>query len=78
MSQLRSDLRVGRRPGGMTSREIAKLLGISHGTVQNIERRALAKMRAAAEKSGVGPEDLRDLLAAGGQVLPLDTIIRGE
>ena len=65
---LHSDLRVGRRPGGMTSREIAKILGISHGTVQNIERRALAKMRVAAEKSGVGPEDLRDFLANGGQL----------
>ena len=29
----------------LTHREIAKILNISHGTVQNIERRALAKLR---------------------------------
>jgi len=62
---LRSDLRAG-HPGGMSSREIAKILGVSHATVQNIERRALAKMRAGAEKSGVSVDDLRDFLAAGG------------
>lgn len=34
----------------LTYREIAELLGVSHGTVQNIERRALAKLRKYARK----------------------------
>jgi len=38
------------RPVVRTHREIAAVLGISHGTVQNIERRALAKLRKYAER----------------------------
>jgi DNA-directed RNA polymerase sigma subunit (sigma70/sigma32) len=30
----------------MTLREVAELLGVSHGTVKNIEREALRKLRA--------------------------------
>jgi DNA-directed RNA polymerase specialized sigma24 family protein len=33
--------------GVLTTRQIAEILGISHGTVQNIERRALEKLRKA-------------------------------
>ncbi len=50
------------RTGGLDHRTIARLLGISHGTVQNIARRALAKMRRAAEREGVEVEDLWELL----------------
>lgn len=49
----------GRRMlGGLTHREIARLLGTSHGNVVNIERRALEKMRAAAEREGIEAADL--------------------
>ncbi len=47
--------------GGLDHRTIAKLLGISHGTVQNIERRALEKMRRVAVRDGL---DLADWLEA--------------
>lgn len=40
----------------LTYREIGKLLGISHGTVQNIERRALAKLRAAMQGEHPPPD----------------------
>lgn len=39
-----------RRQPALTYREIAAALGISHGTVQNIERRALDKLRRRASK----------------------------
>ncbi len=45
------------RTGGLDHRTIAKLLGMSHGTVQNIERRALEKMRRAAEANGLNLAD---------------------
>lgn len=34
----------------LSYREIAEILGISHASVQNIERRALEKMRKEAER----------------------------
>lgn len=40
------------RSGVISHRRIAKLLGVSHATVINIEKRALAKMRAASEACG--------------------------
>ncbi len=36
----------------LSHREIAKLIGVSHGTVHNIERRALRKLRVLLEKEG--------------------------
>lgn len=48
-------------PRGLTTRDIGKLLGLPHSTVQNIERRALEKMRKAMD---VGREDVLDALAA--------------
>jgi len=36
----------------LTHREIAKLLGLSHGTVCNIETRALRKMRIRLGEDG--------------------------
>ncbi len=48
--------------GGLDHRTIAKLLGVSHGTVQNIERRALAKLRRAADADGLTELDLGDWL----------------
>lgn len=34
----------------LSHREIAQLIGVSHGTVQNIERRALSKLRRMLER----------------------------
>jgi DNA-directed RNA polymerase sigma subunit (sigma70/sigma32) len=44
--------------GGLTYREIADRLGLSHARIQQIEARALAKMRKAAEKRGLRLEDV--------------------
>lgn len=41
--------RAARQLGGLTHREIAELLGMSKTRVQQIEKRALEKMRLAAE-----------------------------
>ncbi len=47
--------------GMPTYREIGRMLGMSHGTVQNIERRALAKLRAAlANESAPEPPATAD------------------
>jgi hypothetical protein len=46
------------RSGVVSHRRIAKMLGVSHATVMNIERRALAKMRALAEERGFSFESL--------------------
>ena len=45
---------------GLTTREIAKILGIPRSTVMCIERRALIKMRRAAEREGLRAIDLFD------------------
>lgn len=33
-----------------TQREVARLLGVSHGTIRNIENSAMAKLRKAFEE----------------------------
>jgi DNA-directed RNA polymerase specialized sigma24 family protein len=51
----------GTRPSqhdGLSQTEIAKRLGISHTRVQQIERRALEKLRRALERRGIEREDL--------------------
>lgn len=42
----------------MSTREIAKVLGLSRATVDRIEARALRKVRAALEKRGITALDL--------------------
>lgn len=50
---------------GLTYEEIGALLGVTPGTVQRIERRALAKCRRALAKQGVTTEDLQRHPAPG-------------
>ncbi|HEY6462742.1 MAG TPA: sigma factor-like helix-turn-helix DNA-binding protein [Polyangiaceae bacterium] len=47
-----------RTAGAMTYREIAERVGLSQARVQQIERRALQKLRVAAEKSGYSLDDV--------------------
>lgn len=46
------------KPGGMTYDEIAAVLGCSKGTVRNIERRALLKLRLALIVRRIKKQDL--------------------
>lgn len=49
LGELEEALRL-RPPAPRTFREMARALGVSHGTVQNIEARAIAKLRKLAKK----------------------------
>ncbi len=55
----------GEHTGGLSHREIAKLLGISHGTVVNIEKRAIAKMIKLA-KSGPFADEIQNTTPSNG------------
>ncbi len=50
MKGVHDNHRKGEHTGGLSHRDIAKLLGVSHGTVINIEKRALAKMAKIARE----------------------------
>ena len=41
----------------MSHAEIAKIFGVSRGTIQRIERSAIEKIRDALEKRGIKVED---------------------
>lgn len=45
----------------MTHKDIAKVLGLSRGMVQHIEKAAMQKIKVALEKRGIKPQDLLDI-----------------
>jgi DNA-directed RNA polymerase specialized sigma24 family protein len=51
---------VGHGVGGLSVREVARVLGISHGLVVIIEARALAKLRKRLEARGYSFESFTE------------------
>lgn len=62
MTRKQGASRDGEETGGMTIREVAKLLGVSRGTVLSDERSAMDKIRAGLEAKFGSSHIAREIL----------------